>query len=80
MPCLGQFNEAAFKMRDEYNISGLHPRPNPYVSKTKINLCLDESTRLYFESLAEETGLSIHVLIQRCLNDCAKNKWTTEFP
>ena len=63
-------------MRDEYDISALHPRKNPYVKKLKqqITINLNADTVTYFKALAEQTGIPYQTLINLYLTDCAENK------
>ena len=63
-------------MRDEYNISGLHPRKNPYAKKLKqqITININTDTVAYFKSLSEQMGIPYQTLINLYLTDCAENK------
>lgn len=66
-------------MRDEYNISELNPRKNPYASRLKkqekqITINIDGSTIDYFKSLAEAKGIPYQTLINLYLRDCADNR------
>lgn len=63
-------------MRDEYNISELNPRKNPYAShlKRQITINIDGSTIDYFKSLAEAMGIPYQTLINLYLRDCADNQ------
>ena len=60
-------------MRDEYNITELNPRKNPYVGRLKrqITINIDSSTIDYFKALAEEEGIPYQTLINLYLRDCA---------
>ena len=66
-------------MRDEYNISELNPRKNPYANRLKKQITID-----YFKSLADAKGIPYQTLINLYLRDCASNKrqihvlWTDE--
>ena len=46
-------------MRDEYNISELNPRKNPYANRLKkqITINIDGSTIDYFKALADAKGI-----------------------
>ena len=46
-------------MRDEYNISELNPRKNPYANRLKkqITINIDGGTIDYFKSLADAKGI-----------------------
>ena len=45
-------------MREEYNISELNPRKNPYAKQLKktITINIDNQTIEYFKAMAEEVG------------------------
>lgn len=62
-------------MRDEYNISELNPRKNPYASRLKkqITINIDGSTIEYFKSMSEVQGIPYQTLINLYLRDCAAN-------
>lgn len=62
-------------MRDEYNISELNPRKNPYAShlKKQITINIDGSTISYFKDLANTKGIPYQTLINLYLRDCASN-------
>ena len=63
-------------MRDEYNISELNPRRNPYAKQLKkqITINIDSSTSDYFKALAESKGIPYQTLINLYLRDCADNR------
>lgn len=63
-------------MRDEYDLSELHPRKNPYARKLKqqITINLNIDTISYFKTLSEQTGIPYQTLINLYLTDCAVNK------
>lgn len=63
-------------MRDEYNISELNPRKNPYSKQLKkqITINIDIQTIDYFKTMAEEQGIPYQTLINLYLRDCAKNQ------
>ena len=62
-------------MRDEYNISELNPRKNPYTNRLKkqITINIDGGTIDYFKSLADAKGIPYQTLINLYLRDCADN-------
>ena len=68
-------------MREEYEISGLNPRKNPYAGKLKkqITINIDEGTISYFKALAEEQGMPYQTLINLYLRDCAANQRRPQF-
>jgi len=59
-------------MRDEYDLSRLKSRPNPYASRLKksITMRLSEDVIDYFKDMAEETGVPYQTLINLYLRDC----------
>jgi predicted DNA binding CopG/RHH family protein len=61
-------------MRDNYDVSKLNPRKNPYAEKLKrqVTINLKSTTVDYFKKLAEETGIPYHNLIDLYLDDCVK--------
>ncbi len=61
-------------MKDNYDISKLNPRKNPYTEKLKrqVTMNLRITTIDYFKQLAEETGISYQNLIDLYLDDCVK--------
>lgn len=63
-------------MRDEYNISALHPRKNPYPQNMKhqITINLDSATIDYFKQQSESSGIPYQSLINLYLRDCVQNK------
>lgn len=63
-------------MRDEYNISALHPRKNPYPQnlKRQITINLDSATIDYFKQQSESSGIPYQSLINLYLRDCVQNK------
>ena len=63
-------------MRDEYNISELNPRKNPYANRLKkqITINIDSSTIDYFKAQSEAVGIPYQTLINLYLKDCVNNK------
>lgn len=63
-------------MRDEYNISELNPRKNPYAQglKRQITINLDSATIDYFKQQSEVSGIPYQSLINLYLRDCVQNK------
>ncbi|WP_340679611.1 BrnA antitoxin family protein [Paraglaciecola sp.] len=59
-------------MKDEYDLSALKTRKNPYASKLKesVTMRLSEDVIAYFKNLAEETGVPYQSLINLYLRDC----------
>ena len=63
-------------MREEYDISELNPKKNPYASRLKkqITINIDSSTIDYFKSMASDKGIPYQTLINLYLRDCADNQ------
>lgn len=63
-------------MRDEYEISKLNPRKNPYSNRLKKQITININTDAvdYFKSLSEKTGIPYQTLINMYLIDCAENR------
>ena len=61
-------------MKDEYDLSKMKSRKNPYAKKLKkqITIRIAETTIEYFKNMAEETGMPYQNLIDLYLDDCAE--------
>lgn len=61
-------------MKEEYDFS--QSVKNPYTSKLKdqVVIALDDEVIKYFQSQAEEMGISHQRLIQLYLQDCVRSK------
>jgi predicted DNA binding CopG/RHH family protein len=61
-------------MKDEYDLSKMKSRKNPYAKRLKkqITIRLAIETIDYFKNLAAETGMPYQNLIDLYLNDCAQ--------
>ena len=59
-------------MKDEYDLSKMKSRRNPYASKLKktVTMRLGEDVIEYFKKMAEETGVPYQSLINLYLRDC----------
>lgn len=59
-------------MKDEYDLSKLKSRKNPYASKLKkpVTMRLSEDVVEYFKSMASEAGIPYQSLINLYLRDC----------
>ncbi|WP_067515152.1 CopG family antitoxin [Endozoicomonas ascidiicola] len=59
-------------MKDEYDLSKMKSRKNPYASKLKkpVTMRLGEDVIDYFKKMAEETGVPYQSLINLYLKDC----------
>ena len=62
-------------MRDEYNISELNPRKNPYANRLKkqITINIDIDAIEYFKKQSELVGVPYQTLINLYLKDCANS-------
>ena len=60
-------------MKDEYDLSKMKSRKNPYASKLKkpVTIRLGEDVITYFKDMAEDTGVPYQSLINLYLRDCA---------
>ena len=63
-------------MKDEYDLSKLDSRPNPYASKLKkpVTMRLSEDVVTYFKNMAAEAGIPYQSLINLYLRDCIANQ------
>ena len=63
-------------MREEYNISKLNPRQNPYTGRLKrqVTINIDNDTIDYFKAESKKSGLPYQTLINLYLSDCASKK------
>ena len=63
-------------MREEYDISSLGPRKNPYSSRLKkqVTINIDNATIDYFKAESKKSGLPYQTLINLYLSDCAAKK------
>ena len=60
-------------MRNEYDLSKLKSRKNPYAKhlKKQVTIRLGVDVITYFKELAEETGIPYQNLINLYLTECA---------
>ena len=63
-------------MEDEYDLSQMKSRPNPYAKQLKRQVTLRMSLDVieYFKGMAEETGIPYQSLINLYLRDCASSQ------
>ena len=63
-------------MKDQYDLSTLKSRKNPYASKLKqsVTMRLSQDVVTYFKSIAVEAGLPYQSLINLYLRDCLATK------
>ena len=63
-------------MKNEYDLSKLKSRKNPYAKylKKQISIRIDVDTIDYFKKLSEKSGMPYQNLINLYLADCAKKQ------
>ena len=63
-------------MRQEYDITNLNPRKNPYSNRVKkqITINLDGDVIAYFKTQSERSGIPYQTLINLYLSDCVTSK------
>ena len=59
-------------MREEYDLSKMKSRRNPYASKLKkpVTMRLSEDVVSYFKTMADQAGVPYQSLINLYLRDC----------
>lgn len=62
-------------MRDEYDLSAMKPRANPYAKRLKkqVTIRLGEDVLAYFKDMSAETGVPYQRLIDLYLRDCVEH-------
>ena len=68
-------------MRKEYDLSTMKSRPNPFAKQLKqqVTLPLGIDVIEYFETMAQEKGISYQELINLYLQDCVVSKRKLSF-
>ncbi len=70
-------------MKDEYDLSKMKARPNPYAKllKKQITININNEAINYFRNESKRTGIPYQTLINLYLTDCAlkKKKLTMEW-
>ena len=63
-------------MRDEYDLSTMKSRRNPYASRLKrqVTIRMGDDVVEYFKAMAERTGIPYQSLINLYLRDCVANE------
>ena len=63
-------------MKDEYDLSKMKSRPNPYAKRLKkqITLRISEDVIEYFKKEAAENGIPYQSLINLYLRDCVASE------
>ena len=59
-------------MKDEYDLSTMKSRPNPYAKQLKkqVTMRLENDVIEYFKKMAENVGIPYQSLINLYLKDC----------
>ncbi len=67
-------------MDEEYNLTKMKSRPNPYAKQLKkqITLRLSPDVIAYFKQMAEETDIPYQTLINLYLQDCVNSQRTLQ--
>ena len=67
-------------MKNEYDLSKMKARKNPYASKLKkpVTMRLSEDVIRYFKTMAEEVGVPYQSLINLYLRDCVATHRTLD--
>jgi len=67
-------------MKEEYDLSKLKSRKNPYASKLKksVTMRLSEDVIAYFKAMADENGVPYQSLINLYLRDCVAQHRTID--
>ncbi len=68
-------------MKKEYDLSTMKSRPNPFAKQLKqqVTLPLGIDVIEYFETMAQEKGISYQELINLYLQDCVVSKRKLSF-
>jgi uncharacterized protein (DUF4415 family) len=63
-------------MKEEYDLSKLKSRRNPYASRLKKQVTIRMGTDIvtYFKSMADDTGIPYQNLINLYLRDCMEQR------
>ena len=63
-------------MKEEYDLSKMKTRPNPYAKRLKkqVTLRIGQDVIDYFKGLSEKTGVPYQSLINLYLRDCATSQ------
>lgn len=63
-------------MKDEYDLSKMKSRPNPYVKQLKkqVTLRMNEDVIQYFKAMSAESNIPYQTLINLYLQDCVKSE------
>ena len=63
-------------MKEEYDLSKMRSRKNPYASRLKRQVTIRMGTDIvaYFKAMAERTGIPYQHLINLYLRDCVEHQ------
>ena len=63
-------------MKEEYDLSKMKSRRNPYASKLKrqVTIRMGDDVIGYFKNMSEQTGIPYQTLINLYLKDCVVNE------
>ena len=63
-------------MKDEYDLSKMKSRRNPYAAKLKrqVTIRMSDDVIEYFKGMSERTGVPYQTLINLYLRDCVANE------
>ena len=63
-------------MKDEYDLSTMKSRRNPYAAKLKrqVTIRMGDDVIAYFKDMSERTGIPYQTLINLYLKDCVANE------
>ena len=63
-------------MKEEYDLTKLKSRRNPYASRLKRQVTIRMGTDIvtYFKSMSDETGITYQNLINLYLRDCVEQR------
>ena len=61
-------------MRENYDFSKGSKNPYAQQLNSQVTISIDTETVIYFQTLAEKTGIPYPKLINLYLSDCVKNK------
>ena len=63
-------------MKEEYDLSIMKSRRNPYASKLKrqVTIRMGDDVIGYFKNMSEQTGIPYQTLINLYLKDCVVNE------
>ena len=62
-------------MKDEYDLTKMKSRPNPYADQLKqpVTIRLNPEIIEYFKQMSDESGMPYQSLINLYLKDCMEN-------